>query len=145
MKTCKTYAETHRAGPGASTVLLILLVMCLAMLGALSLSVAKNDLAVTRRAVQAEQAWYSAQAEAANKLAEIDGDLKNARENGSGPEAIEGYSPETGLITCEIPVDEYRFLRLVLKPFSGDEAGRYALIEHSTCINDNTGGEYDQF
>lgn len=144
MNTCKSYSETHRAGPGASTVLLILLVMCLAMLGALSLSVARNDLAVTNRAVQAEEAYYLAQSQAAALLAETDKALLNARKEAannpeiwlSALESIEGYTPATGLIIHEIPVDEYRTLRVALCPEQTGDDARWTVIENSIYINE---------
>jgi len=152
MNTCKSYAETHRAGPGASTVLLILLVMCLAMLGALSLSVARNDLAVTKRAMEAETAYYKAQSAAAEALAMADEALINARPAAGEPaawaaalESIEGYMPDTGLIAMDIPVDEYRTIRLVLEPNDPEENARYTVVENRVSINQSSGGENDQF
>lgn len=144
MNTCKSYSETHRAGPGASTVLLILLVMCLAMLGALSLSVARNDLAVTNRAVQAEEAYYRAQAEAAALLAETDEAILNARKNAgsddgtwfSALESIDGYNSVSGLIIHEIPVDEYRTLCVALCPEQTGDDARWFVIENSIYINE---------
>ena len=141
MNTCKTYAETHRAGPGASTVLLILLVMCLAMLGALSLSVARNDLAVTQRAMQAENDYYQAQSAVAKALADVDEALINARKAAgdlsawaAALESVEGYMPETGLIGLDIPVDEYRTVRLVLEPNAPQDDARYTVIENRVVI-----------
>lgn len=144
MNTCKSYSETHRAGPGASTVLLILLVMCLAMLGALSLSVARNDLAVTNRAVQAEEAYYLAQSQAAALLAETDKALLNARKEAannpeiwlSALESIEGYTPATDTIIHEIPVDEYRTLHVALRPEQTGDDARWTVIENSIYINE---------
>jgi len=141
MNTCKTYSETHRAGPGASTVLLILLVMCLAMLGALSLSVARNDLAVTQRAMQAESDYYRAQTAAAKALASADEALINARKAAGDSAAwaaalksVEGYTPETGFIGLDIPVDEYRTVRLVLEPNDPADDARYTVLENRVVI-----------
>ena len=144
MNTCKSYAETHRAGPGASTVLLILLVMCLAMLGALSLSVAANDLSVTRRAMTAETAYYQAQSAAAQALAKADEALLKARDSAGNDadawsaalEDIEGYSSADGLIILDIPVDEYRTVHIELSPNDPADAARYAVIENRVCINE---------
>lgn len=153
MKACKSYADTHRAGPGASTVLLILLVMCLAMLGALSLSVARNDLAVTRRAVEAETDWYIAASASAVRQAETDEALRQAREAcAQDTEAwqqalsgIDGYDSETGMIVHDIPVDEYRTIHMVIRPLEAGNPARYEIIEHAICISSGIGGEYDQF
>lgn len=140
MNTCKSYAETHRAGPGASTVLMILLVMCLALLGALSLSVARNDLSVTRRALEAETAYYTAQSAAQAALAQVDAVLvgagKDAAQWDKALESIEGYDPEAGLITLEIPADEYRSIRVVLEPGTPDADDRYTVVENRIYINE---------
>jgi len=152
MMKYKSYSDTHRAGPGASTVLLILLVTCLALLGALSLSVARNDLEVTNRAIEAETDFYLAQAAAAYALAEADEALADMRRNfpeasrwRSALEEMDGYEAETGLITLRIPVDEYRLVRIVLKPLAHDSQMRFEVIEHRICMQDDTGGTYDQF
>lgn len=133
MKTCKTCSDAHRAGPGASTVLLILLVMCLAMLGALSLSVARNDLAVTHRAIEAENAYYQAQKAVARKLAALDEAIINAGEDLS---AVEGWQQETGLISFDTPVDEFRSIRLTLRPLASGSEQRYRIIENRVFINE---------
>lgn len=133
MKVCKTCSDAHRAGPGASTVLLILLVMCLAMLGALSLSVARNDLAVTQRAIEAENAYYQAQKAVARKLAEMDEAIITAGDDFS---AIEGWQKEAGLISFDTPVDEFRSIRLTLQPLGPAPDQRYKVIENRVFINE---------
>ena len=148
----KSYSDTHRAGPGASTVLMILLVTCLALLGALSLSVARNDLKVTNRAIEAETDFYLAQSAAAYALAETDEALADARRDfteeaqwRTALEKIDGYNVETDLITLEIPVDEYRLVRMVLMPLAHGSDMRYDVVEHRICMQNDTGGMYDQF
>lgn len=132
MKASKNYSEVHRAGPGASTVLMILLVMCLAMLGALSLSVARNDLAITCRALTAEADYYGAQSQSARRLAEIDAILAF----GGDIADLEGDQPSSGLITFDVPVDDYRILRTTLRIVEGDASKRYEIIENRICINE---------
>lgn len=152
MNTCKTYNDAHRAGPGASTALMILLVMCLALLGALSLSVAGNDRKITDRAIIAETAFYNAQSEAARAVAEADEAIFEAwrsaadtdawRENLAG---IEGYDPETGMIAMRVPVDEYREISIALRPMEPGSDMRFEIIEHRVAIQESTGGFEDGF
>lgn len=138
--------DSHRAGPGASTVLLILLVICLAMLGALSLSVAKNDFSVTTRALQAEEAYYLARTAASNALSGVDNALLKMRNAGltgekwlEGLREVEGYDPETGLIFLDVPVDEYRSLCVKLRPLAPDMPARYEIIEDRVQITPRNG------
>lgn len=131
MNKSKNCSEVHRAGPGASTVLMILLVMCLALLGALSLSVARNDLAITRRAMTAEADYYRAQSLMARRLAEVDAILA------LGDSAdLAGVQPSSGLVTFDVPVDEYRILRTTLRIVEGDASKRYEIMENRICVSE---------
>lgn len=111
----------HRAGPGTSTVLLILVVMCLTMLGVLSMAAARNDLAVTQRSLQAEDAYYQARIQAAQALAEMD-------------EALASGEIQDERITLEVPVDDHRMIRMTAEIFPEGSSDRYALIENRVVI-----------
>ena len=111
----------HRIGPGASTVLLILLVMCLTLLGVLSLVAARNDLAVAQRAMQAESAYYQARIQAAVALADLDAALASG-----------AIQDET--ITLEVPVDDHRMIRMTAEILPEGGTGRYRLIENRVVI-----------
>ena len=132
----------HRIGPGASTVLMILLVLCLTMLGVLSLAAARSDSAITQRAVQAETAYYQAQTAAAEALAELDAALVQVREEVGGDlpaweDAIArmaGYRAERGDIALEIPVDDHRLLSIVVEPLPPEEGRRYDVVENRIMI-----------
>jgi len=54
-------------GTGAITVLTILLVLCLCIFSALTLSTAQGDLSLSERNAQMVTAWYQADAEAARQ------------------------------------------------------------------------------
>lgn len=131
----------HRIGPGASTVLMILLVLCLTMLGALSLAAARNDLAITRRALVAERAYHSAQAEAAAQLAGLDARIADLRASSgdeaafrSALEALEGYDAATGEIDLRLPVDDHRTLWLTLRVLPLDAARPFETIRNQIEI-----------
>lgn len=111
----------HRVGPGASTVLLILLVMCLTMLGALSMVSARNDLAVSQRALQAEGTYYQARIHAAQALAELD-------------EALVSGEIQDKKVILEIPVDDHRMIRMAAEIMPEGSSSRYELIENRVVI-----------
>lgn len=115
----------RRIGPGASTVLMILLMLCLTLLGVLSLNTAQNDLVITERALQAETAYYQAQLQASCSLAELDEALA------AGTQIVD---PEENMITLEIPVDERRIIRIVAAILSGGEKNCLKLIENRVVI-----------
>lgn len=132
MNKSKNCSEVHRAGPGASTVLMILLVMCLALLGALSLSVARNDLAITRRAMTAEADYYRAQSLMARRLAAVDAILALGGDSAD----LAGVQPSSGLVTFDVPVDDHRILRTTLRIVEGDASKRYEIIENRICVSE---------
>lgn len=117
----------HRIGPGASTVLLILLVMCLTLLGVLSMAQARNDLAITRRALQAEQVYYQARIQAESALAALDAGLAESR-----ADELPGYDAGANAVTIEIPVDEHRQIRMVAG--LSQDKDSYELIENRIII-----------
>ena len=61
-----------RAGAGAPSILLILVVVCLTLFGVLALVAARNDAALTARTSAAAEAYYAADADAQRALASID-------------------------------------------------------------------------
>ena len=117
----------HRIGPGASTVLLILLVMCLTLLGVLSMAQARNDLAITQRALAAEQTYYLARIQAEAALAELDACIA-----GGGVDKLPGFDAVANAVTLEIPVDEHRQIRMVAA--LSQERNSFELIENRIII-----------
>ena len=68
-------------GPGASSLVLIFVVLSLAALGMLSLMTSRNDLSLAERSAQVIQAVYALNVQAEEKRAELDGLLKECAEN----------------------------------------------------------------
>ena len=67
-------------GPGASSLILIFVVLSLSVLAMLSLLASSNDLRLSRRSVQVIESVYSLQAKAEERRAEIDGILAECAE-----------------------------------------------------------------
>ena len=56
-----------------------------------------------------------------------------------GLREVEGYDPETGLISFSVPVDEYRSLCVKLRPLAPDMPARYEIIEDRVQITPRNG------
>jgi len=67
--------EQTRAGLGAASMVLILLVLCLALLGVLSLMTAQTDLSMSKRDIELNAAYAGAAAGAQRSLMELDRQL----------------------------------------------------------------------
>ena len=75
-------------GPGASSLVLIFVVLSLAALGMLSLMTSRNDLSLAERSAQVIQAVYALNVRAEEKRAELDGLLKECTESATGEDAF---------------------------------------------------------
>lgn len=76
--------RVYRIGPGASSLLLILLTLALTALGMLALLSARADHALSVRARDLTQAYYGAKALSQERLAELDALLAGAEASGAG-------------------------------------------------------------
>lgn len=66
----------YRVGIGASSILMIFVVLCLTTLGVLSYASARADLALTERRAERVMAYYEAAAGAQRQLTQIDAALR---------------------------------------------------------------------
>ena len=71
--------SSGRIGPGASTILMILVVLVMTMLGVLSLFSARSDMEMSERTFAASQEYYAAQTDFGLWLQETDQILSNLR------------------------------------------------------------------
>lgn len=83
--------RSSRMGVGASSVLLILVVLSLTLFAVLSLVQARSDAALTDRTALSVNAYYDADARAQQVLALID----DALLSGKSPETIEGVTRQS--------------------------------------------------
>ena len=80
--------SSGRIGPGASTILMILVVLVMTMLGVLSLFSARSDMEMSERTATASAEYYAAQTDFSLWLQETDQILLNLRRAAGGdPEA----------------------------------------------------------
>jgi hypothetical protein len=73
-----------RIGPGASTVLMILVVLLMTMLGVLSLISARGDMAMSERTQQVSTDYYNAQTEFGLWISKLDNELLALRREAGG-------------------------------------------------------------
>lgn len=68
------------AGVGASSIMLLIVVVCLTLFSVLTFVTARNDAALTTRFTQSINAYYDADARAQNRLAALDEALRSGAE-----------------------------------------------------------------
>lgn len=76
--------SSGRIGPGASTILMILVVLVMTMLGVLSLFSARSDMEMSQRTQQASADYYAAQTEFSLWISDLDAALLSLREEAAG-------------------------------------------------------------
>lgn len=107
-------ASRNKVNIGASSLILIFIVLCMATFGLLSLSSAQGDLKLAGRNGEAVRAYYEADSRGQQWLKEVDQVL--TEEMGEGKDSTqcsldikdrlgELYDRETGLISTDIPMD----------------------------------------
>ena len=126
-------------GPGASSLILIFVVLALSILGMLSLMNSRNDIRLSERSVQVTQAVYALQTAAEEKRAALDSLLGQAAKDAVSQEAyasaIEASLPEDvewdqGMLSWE-ETDGFRSLSCVLEalPLGAQERTRWIHFE----------------
>lgn len=120
----------NKVSIGASSLILIFIVLCMATFGLLSLSSAQGDLKLAMRNAQAVERFYEAEAAGQRWMKEVDRVLME--EMGEGKDSTQCsllikerlgdiYDRETGLITADIPMDSGRSLHIELALMCGLE------------------------
>ncbi len=123
-------ASRNKVNIGASSLILIFIVLCMATFGLLSLSSAQGDLKLAGRNGEAVQAYYEADSRGQQWLKEVDQVL--TEEMGEGKDSTqcsldikdrlgELYNRETGLISTDIPMDRGQSLRIELVLMCGEK------------------------
>ena len=102
-----------RMGVGASSILLILVVVSLTLFASLSLIQARGDAALTRKTAESIATFYDADARAQEKLAALD----DALEQGENPESIEGVVKQPdGTLAFSIAAEDGHSLNVLVDP-----------------------------
>ena len=113
-------------GPGASSLILIFVVLSLTALGMLSLMASRNDFRLAERSAQVTEAVYTLQVRAEERRAELDGILASCAKEATSEEdylaAVEASLPDDvdldGTLLLFTEEDEARMLdcALALQP-----------------------------
>lgn len=105
-----------RMGVGASSILLILVVVSLTLFASLALIQARGDAALTKKTADSIHAFYEADAQAQEKLAALD----DALQQGTAPESIDGIAKQSdGSYAFSIEADDGHTLFVSLDLSSG--------------------------
>lgn len=142
---------------GASSVLMIFVVLCLTTFGVLSLVSAKADLRLTDKTLAAAEEYYAADAEVEILLSRIDAALAAIRRDfdaGAGLEddywrltsqqlqQIDGVSADEKNVSFSVPVGEFREIAVSLSLHSPETASHYT-VQSRTLRDTRTGEELD--
>ena len=123
-------ASRNKVNIGASSLILIFIVLCMATFGLLSLSSAQGDLKLAGRNGEAVRAYYEADSRGQQWLKEVDQVL--TEEMGEEKDSTqcsldikdrlgELYDRESGLISTDIPMDRGQSLRIELDLMCGEK------------------------
>ena len=133
-------------GPGASSLILIFVVLALSILGILSLMNSRNDIRLSERNVQVTEAVYALQTAAEEKRAALDTLLGQAVREAGGEEAYssavkealpDGVAWEDGVLSWE-ETDGFRSLycALEIQPLDAQERTRWIHFELSAVTEE---------
>ena len=123
-------SSRNKVSIGASSLILIFIVLCMATFGLLSLSSAQGDLKLARRNADAVKGYYEADNEGQQWLKDVDGVLMEEMGKGQNSDQCtleikdrlgDLYDRETGLISTDIPMDRGRSLRIELVLMCGEK------------------------
>lgn len=123
-------SSRNKVNIGASSLILIFIVLCMATFGLLSLSSAQGDLKLARRNAEAVMGYYEADNQGQRWLRDVDRVLQE--EMGKGQDSSqcslkikdrlgELYDRENGLISTDIPMNRGQSLRIELVLMCGEK------------------------
>lgn len=129
----------YRVGIGASSILMIFIVLCLTTLGVLSFASARANLTLTQRRLEQVEAYYEGVAQAQTLLAQIDAALLAASEDADTyfeqVKALGDIDPriravDAQKVTYTLPVGDAQSLQVELAIHAPGEAQRYTMTKH---------------
>ena len=125
---------TYRIGTGATSLLMILVVLCLTALSVVSYTSAHSELSITRRATKVQEAVYAATAEGYDRLAALDAALYalDATEEAYTQAAELGWEAAEDGWQLILPVTEKLELTLRVRLTPGTET-RMEIVSFATA------------
>lgn len=126
----------YHIGPGAASLVMIVVILCLTVLGILTWSSARADLRLSQRDVEMVQGYYQADARAQQTLAQVDQVLRDAgtqAQNWQDYEALldeglpEGVSRRQDLVVYTIDAGAQRAIRVALRLMPLGQGRRYQI------------------
>lgn len=121
-----------RSGVGASSILLIMVVLCLTAFGVLTLVSARVDQKLTERTRNYMESYYAADARAQELISGVDAALAG----GEDPLKLAGVSRSGNTIVITVPMEEGQSLLAELALTGPASGTRYQLVKY--CV-ENTG------
>ena len=131
-------------GPGAASLILIVVVLALCMMAMLTQISARNDYNLCKRSAEMVQRVYELNAQSEKKLAELDAVLVAAQKDASGMDAYlkavgeslpEGMALEEDKITWTEPLDN-RNLECVVQLLPPGEKQRTKWVSHKLVVDE---------
>ena len=131
-------------GPGAASLILIVVVLSLCMMAMLTQISARNDYNLCRRSADMVQRVYELNAQSEQKLAELDALLADAQKDAGSMDAYlekvgellpEGMSIEEDQITWTEPLDN-RNLQCIVQLLPPGEQQRTKWISHKLIVDE---------
>ena len=129
-----------RSGVGASSILLIIVVLCLTSFSVLTLLSAKVDLSLTQRTVETVSAYYQLDGAAQRRISEIDAALLAGGDpSGWADVTIEADQPQ--LISFTVSGTDGRALSVTLRLTGATEGPRYVITAYRLVNTEGWGAE----
>ena len=135
--------SSGRIGPGASTILMILVVLVMTMLGVLSLFSSRSDMEMSERTAVAAEEYYAAQTDFSLWLQETDQILENLRIASGGDADVyaqlvfDQFGAQVGeTLSYRAPVGETRFFCADIELLPLTNAARCAISGRWLEAND---------
>lgn len=143
--------RNYRIGPGAASLLLVVVIVSMSVLGLLALISARNDYKLTQRAAEFTVAEYTASAQAERTLALLDGILLSSREDTQDDEEYlrvlaevlpEGLTLSGRIVSWEESSDSGRTLMCAVEMLPLTEKKRFSWKTHAfVSVADETGDD----
>ena len=124
---------------GVTSIIAILVILVLVVFSALSITTSKADLVLSQKTSENVKAYYTADAEAEEKLAEVANAVDSNNDWASAVSAI-GCKVDGNMVYYTIVVDDNRHLEVQLRVASNNSISRelWQIVPSTEWVADNT-------